>query len=239
MLPKRRRLDVEVLVPMKSMPASKSRLAPVLESPRRQALTLWMLKRVLWAVTAALGPGAVHVLGGDGPVGQTAVDSGVRWSEDPGKDLNSSLWLAMRDAYHRGVSATLFLPGDLPLLTSEDVRALVRASGEMERPVGVAARRDGGTNALLLPKAIAVVPALGGQSFRRHQTLVGETGAVLEELRLPNIAFDLDLPEDLYWLQSQDPGLGAEVSVEERRLADRDALSLAGGRSRDEIYDRR
>ena len=202
---------LEVLVPMKPLASAKSRLAPAVPDLRRQALALLLLQRVLDAARHAVGADACRVVGGDAVVRQVALSAGCAWDPEKGNDLNTSLWLAMGARFKEGAAATLFLPADLPQATPGDVTAVVAASVGLSRPVGVRASGDGGTNALLLPTACAFPPALGEQSFRRHEELAVARGAPLETPLAPGLAFDIDTPEDLAWAETTVTGFTGEA----------------------------
>ncbi len=196
---------------MKPLASAKSRLAPAVPDPRRRALALLMLQRVLDAARHAVGADACRVVGGDALVRRVAESAGCEWGPEEGNDLNGSLWLAMDARFREGAAATLFLPADLPQATPEDVTAVVAASVGLSRPVGVRASGDGGTNALLLPAACAFQPAFGEQSFRRHVELAAARGALLETPAAPGLAFDIDTPEDLAWAEIAIAGFTGEA----------------------------
>ncbi len=209
---------VDVVVPMKPLATAKSRLAPEVADATRRAVALLMLRRVLDAAGRALGPAACRVVGGDETVRRVAREAGWGWAPEPGHDLNSSLWLAMERCYEEGAAAVLFLPADLPEISPQDVTAVVAASRGLTRHVGVAARGDGGTNALLLPSGCAFPPELGDASFARHQALALAQGAPLETLAVPGLGFDVDTPADLEWARAHVRGFAAELEKEEQLL---------------------
>ena len=91
--------------------------------------------------------------------------------------------------------AVLVVNADVPCATSEDLRALVAATP----PGGTAivAAPDGTTNALSLASAALFEPLYGPGSAARFV----ERGAVPVEL--PNLAADVDTPEDLTRLRGR------------------------------------
>ena len=209
---------LEVLVPMKPLATAKSRLSPLVPAGRRQAAALAMLRRVLMAASEALGPEACQVVGGDEVVWGIARGFGCRWAPEPRYDLNSSLWGAMQDAIRSNAVATLFLPADLPMATPSDVEAVVASSDGLSRPAGVLARNDGGTNALLLPAALAFPPLLGEDSFARHAAELQARGTVLVKAGAPGLAFDVDFPQDLAWAEANVDGFASELDRWEQWL---------------------
>ena len=95
-----------------------------------------------------------------------------------------------------GAAGALVLPADLPLLSAEIVAEFLDEAGDA--PLALAADRRGtGTNALLLRPPLALAPAFGPGSFQRHRALAREHGLAVVTVRLPELAFDLDTPEDL------------------------------------------
>ncbi len=187
------------IVPMKPLADAKTRLWDDLPSLERQALVLLMLERVVTAAVGATARGACVVVGGDDVVREVAESSGARWAVDDTDGLNAALWSAMQAAYTAGAEATLFLPGDLPLITGDDVLALVDAGDHYAKAVCVRASSDGGTNALLQPAGTAFEPLLGQRSFEKHCQAATAAGAVLATPDLPRVAFDLDTRADYEW----------------------------------------
>ena len=202
---------LRVLVPMKPLNRAKTRLWADVSTVQLHGVILLMMDRVVRASVEALGQEACHVIGGDELVRGVAEAAGAVWNEDPGHDLNSSLWAAMTSAYDEGCAAALFLPGDLPQASSVGIAALDQASEGYTRPVGVRAASDGGTNALLVPSATAFGPRLGDQSFARHTAAAEDQGTPLVELELPELAFDVDSFDDLVWARKHLDGFSQHL----------------------------
>lgn len=190
---------LRTIVPMKPLAETKTRLWGDLPPLERQAVVLLMLERVVAAAVSATARGACVVVGGDEVVREVAEASGARWVPDDADGLNAALWGAMQAAYADGAGAALFLPGDLPLITKDDVLAMIAASDSYNRTVCIRASSDGGTNALLQPAGTAFEPLLGEQSFANHCQAAAATGAALVTPDLPRVAFDLDTQADYEW----------------------------------------
>jgi len=96
------------------------------------------------------------------------------------------------------------LPADLPLLTPDDVRALIDRA--VKPPVVVIApdRHGKGTNALLMVPAGQIEYDFGEGSFQRHCERATQSGARLEIVELHSLGLDLDLPEDLEMIRKLD-----------------------------------
>jgi 2-phospho-L-lactate/phosphoenolpyruvate guanylyltransferase len=94
----------------------------------------------------------------------------------------------------RGV---LVLPADLPLMTPNDILALIERATQPPVVVIAPDRHKEGTNALLICPAGLIEYDFGVGSFQRHCKRARQAGARLEVVTLPSLGLDLDLPEDL------------------------------------------
>lgn len=202
---------LRTIVPMKPLAEAKTRLWDDLPPPERQAVVLLMLERVVAAAVTGTARGACVVVGGDEVVREVAESSGAHWTPDAADGLNAALWGAMQAAYADGAEAALFLPGDLPLITDDDVQALVAASDGCAATVCVRASGDGGTNALLQPAGTAFEPLLGERSFEKHCEAATAKGATLVTPDLPRVAFDLDTRADYEWAKRNVAGFAQSV----------------------------
>ncbi len=197
---------------MKPLSDSKTRLSDRLTPEERANLTIGMLRAVLEAIKgASVDP--VWVLGGDQRVRKEAEQGGAHWMEELGNDLNDTLSRAFDLAFglHRGA---LYIPGDLPFLKSGDVQIVLDASRRQSNITLVPARRDGGTNAILVPNNVPFRPALGPQSFTRHLAKAAELEISVAICHSPGLGLDLDVPDDLDTSSRIDPGFLERLSVE-------------------------
>ena len=203
--------SIVAVVPMKPLSQSKTRLASVLSQRERVNLSLAMFGRVVGAAYQALG--AVWVVGGDDAVRKAAERIGAVWHEDPGKDLNDSLKFALDRACNAEVSA-IYLPADLPFVTSADIEKVVQASGEGETLTLSPAQQDGGTNAMLIPRCASFPPLLGKDSFNRHKRQAASLGIPYAVCLTEGLGLDLDTPDDLAQCDSLRPGFLSSLAFE-------------------------
>ena len=196
---------IAAIVPMKKLSDSKSRLAEVLTPQQRASLVLGMLRQVLAAIQET-GIDAVWVVGGDRQIQDVAEEMCCLWLEDLGTDLNDTLRLAFGKASEEG-RAALYLPGDLPFLKGSDIHSVLTATRRQNNITLSPARRDGGTNGILVPAGIAFTPDLGPKSFSRHLAKAGEMGISVAFCYSTGLGMDLDSPEDLETYQHIEPGL--------------------------------
>jgi 2-phospho-L-lactate guanylyltransferase len=180
--------DAHVLVPLKRLDDAKSRLAGVLPIGERSALMLELLSGVL-AVVKEAGVGPITVVSAE-----ELSPNGVAVFDDRGLAWNEALAAAMREVVTEPVAAVV--SADLPTLTADDVRALVAATPE--RGMAIARALDGGTNAVSMRPAGAVMTHFGEpQSAAVHALVTAEAGLAARILDIPGLAFDVDTPDDL------------------------------------------
>jgi 2-phospho-L-lactate/phosphoenolpyruvate guanylyltransferase len=218
-------MNLWLLIPVKPFSESKSRLAPVLTAEDRAALSRQLLEGVIaLAQETRVFQGIVvvsrdaHVLSLAGHLGVVALHETVSEVEallvkhsgnlagelvNAGNQkqettLNQALFSAQAHAQAAGADAILVLPADLPLVTVEDVQALIEPAMHQARMVVIAPSHDGGTNALLLRPPSAIPFAFGIQSYARHHALARAAGLPLTVVQTPSLTYDLDLPEDLW-----------------------------------------
>ena len=185
------------LIPVKELAQAKARLAPVLDDAARRGLALAVFRDVLAAALACPALDAVAVVTRDEEVLTIAGEAGAEGLPEPG-GLNEALTSAAETLGQRDAGRLVVLAADLPLATSDDIAAVAHARTD----VAVAPSRDGGTNALALPLPVGTIAfRFGLDSARRHLAGAEEAGLQSLRLDLPNLAFDLDTPEDLAQLR--------------------------------------
>jgi 2-phospho-L-lactate guanylyltransferase (CobY/MobA/RfbA family) len=120
--------------------------------------------------------------------------------------LNDTLTRAFERAYLQGNSA-LYLPGDLPFVKPSDVTSLLRSSERGSNITLAPARRDGGTNAIVVPHGIPFVPELGQRSFAKHLAQAASKEISVSIFYSQGLGFDLDTIDDLESYEHMEPGL--------------------------------
>lgn len=191
---------VVALIPVRGSSSAKTRLSSLFREEERLALVWSMLQRLTGEIAAS------------GVVDRTVVITrdpeavGARLAPDHARtilpqadegDLNAALQQGRDWAREQGYDVVLVLPGDLPLVTSDDIRAMIEAPG----PLVVATdRAEDGTNALRID-----LDGWSGEAFRfcmgpgsagHHIARARETGNHVTTLFRPGIAHDLDTPRD-------------------------------------------
>jgi 2-phospho-L-lactate/phosphoenolpyruvate guanylyltransferase len=181
-------MDAHVLVPVKRLDAAKSRLAESLDPGERADLVQELLSLVLASIEEAdVGP--VTIVSAE----PLELD-GIPRFDDRGLPWNEALAAAMAEVVTEPVVA--IVAADLPLLTGEDVRALIMATPECG--LAIARATDGGTNAVSMRPPGRVTTHFGEPgSAEVHERAAWMAGADAHVLERPGLAFDVDTPEDL------------------------------------------
>lgn len=183
------------MVPVKDLRGTKSRLAPVLDPAARAGLTLYMMGRVVSRVLEA-GVDAVGVVSPDPIVLDEALRRGATPLVQKSRGLNPALEEGRLWATENGASALLVLPADLPLIETEDVRAVLAESAGAPVVVSPDGARSG-TNALLLRPPEALPFLFGPDSFEAHLGAARDRDAEVRVCENQHLSFDLDTAGDL------------------------------------------
>lgn len=198
-------MKIWLIVPVKSLSASKSRLATILPAHERARLMRGLLQHVLTTAQASHYFAEIVVISRDSQVWALAHLAGVGALREEGHALNPALEQARRTAFGQNADAILVLPADLPLLTTADLQALVEMA-QTGPGVVLAPSSTDGTSALLLRPPHAIPFAFGPDSFARHCALAEAHGLPCRVYHSPTLAFDVDLPADWAALQKQPAG---------------------------------
>jgi 2-phospho-L-lactate guanylyltransferase len=186
------------IVPVKPLRRGKSRLATVLSEDERADLNRRLLAHTLDTLTTIPEIEHVLVISRDPAALALAREHGARTVlENGAPQLNVALARATIVAKNYATRGVLIVPADQPLLTMEDVRAMLERAKKPPVVVVAPDRHRQGTNALLVCPVGLIQYDFGEGSFQRHCERALQAGARLEIVELPSLALDMDLPEDL------------------------------------------
>ena len=193
------------VVPLKSPDNAKSRLAQVLAPPARRALFFAMAEHVLRTLATTPGLERTLVVTSSPEVGRFAAALGARFLH---QTTEAGTAQACRFALGSGLldpqAPVLFVSGDLPLASSNELGALLRRAESMPtRPSIVVApdRHRQGTNALWCSASHVVTPSFGTGSFARHSEQAHAIGVAVAIHEATDLALDIDEPSDLRHLR--------------------------------------
>ncbi|HEX2424426.1 MAG TPA: 2-phospho-L-lactate guanylyltransferase [Actinomycetota bacterium] len=185
-----------VVIPVKALAKSKSRLAPELTPLERGALTLAMLEDVLDSTLAVAG-WDTWVVSPDEAVLEIAARRGASAIPEEKGPLSQAIRQAEVLAKEREVDALAVVPGDLPLLTADTLTAALHTLGTVV--IAPSADRSG-TNLLLRRPPRAIQARFGPDSYQRHLALAQTKGLPVSTVERRELAFDLDHPGDILTL---------------------------------------
>jgi 2-phospho-L-lactate guanylyltransferase len=190
--------DLWAVVPVKELDRAKERLSCVLAPPLRQALMLAMLEDVLAALAATPGLGGIAVVTVDPRAARLAGRYGARRVETGARDGHSgAIAAAARLLAEEGRAGMLALPGDVPLVTPDEILALIAAHRPAPAFTIAPSRDERGSNAILCSPPDAVPLRFGADSFLPHLRAAEACGICPTVRHLPGLALDIDTPEDL------------------------------------------
>jgi 2-phospho-L-lactate guanylyltransferase len=186
------------IVPVKPLRWGKSRLAGVLTQEERTDLNIRLLTHTVDTLAAIPEIEQVLVVSRDPGALALARVHGARTVQEKGSpQLNQALTRATVVARNYATRGVLIVPADLPLITPEDLQAIMELAHDPPVVVVAPDRHRRGTNALLVCPVGLIEYDFGPDSFERHCERGRQSGARLEICELPSLALDMDLPEDL------------------------------------------
>jgi len=192
------------IVPVKPLRHGKSRLSGTLSEDERTQLNESLLEHTLETLANLKELEQVLVVSRDPHALAIARRHGARTvREDGSPHLNTALARATIVAKLHATRGVLILPADLPLLTRDDILALLERAANPPVVVIAPDRHEKGTNALLMSPAGLIEYDFGEGSYQRHCKRAKKAGARLEIVKLPSLGLDLDLPEDLELIREQ------------------------------------
>jgi 2-phospho-L-lactate/phosphoenolpyruvate guanylyltransferase len=185
-----------ILVPVKHLASAKQRLSSALQRSARTELAQAMLQDVLEAL-ADFGGDEVSLVTSDpfalGLVGSHGFEI-IR--DDANSSETDAIAMATRVCESRGIESTLVIPGDIPLITASELRAIY-ANAPPTGSLLVPAHDQRGTNAILRRPAPLFPLRFGNDSFVPHLAAAKATAKPCVVLPLAGIGLDIDTPEDL------------------------------------------
>ena len=206
-----------ILVPVKDLSNAKQRLASVLDQSSRTELAQAMLTDVL---AACAGCGDITVVTSDRFAMSLAAQFGFEVIPDNNnRSETDAIEMATRICEGRGIESTLVIPGDIPLVTSDEINQVLQEA-PTEGSVLVPAADGRGTNAAFRRPAGLFSLRFGNDSFKPHLAAARATDKPCIVLSLPGIALDIDSPLDLQELIAAFGDTHAQRLIRKWNLAD-------------------
>ncbi len=190
--------DIWAVVPVKEVADAKQRLGPAVPPHLRPRLALAMVEDVLAALAATPELAGIAVVTVEPAAAALAARYGARVLADGAREgQTGAVAAAARILARAGRGAMLTIPGDVPLITAAEVRAVIAAHDRTPDFVIAPAHDERGSNAILCAPPEAVALKFGDDSFFPHLDAARRAGLAPKILRLPGIGLDIDNPQDL------------------------------------------
>jgi len=186
------------VIPIKNLADAKQRLSGVLSSVERQALFQAMMEDVLGTLADCTLVDESLVVTSDPLVVSMVKRFGAAILPEP---ENPGLIPAVTEAAgflaRKGVNRMLFVPGDVPLISSDDLEVVLLESLNEPEFTIVPADDLGGSNCIVCSPPDCMKFGFGEDSFRRHLRFARELGIETRVVKLPALGLDVDTPDDL------------------------------------------
>ncbi len=210
------------VVPVKDLVNAKQRLADVLSAEERGALFRAMLEDVLVALAGAKGLQGLIVVTRDPEATTLAEGHGARVvGEDADCGHTAAVTAAARILAAEGAGALLTVPGDVPLVTSAEIEAVLAAHQAAPAVTIVPARDEAGSNCIVCSPPDAMPFRFGEDSFFPHLDAARRQGIEPSVLHLPGLGLDIDTGEDLAMLLARPGQSRAQAYVHSSGIAAR------------------
>jgi 2-phospho-L-lactate guanylyltransferase len=191
------------IIPIKPLRRGKSRLSSVLSENRREGLNQYLLTSTLKCLININKISHILVISYDPSALTLARKFGAKTVlENRNTNINRALRKATLAAMAINSSKILIVPADLPLITKDDILAVIGKSGDPPEIVIAPDRKMSGTNLLLINPIGAIKYNFGEWSFRKHIEQAERKKINIKICQRKNLSFDLDLPEDLEYLKT-------------------------------------
>ncbi|MCB1688387.1 MAG: 2-phospho-L-lactate guanylyltransferase [Halioglobus sp.] len=190
----------QALLPLKDLVQAKTRLSGLLRPSERRALAQAMAEDVLEVLAEHPAITQITLVSDDPGAELLAQKYGAAcWSENSlaCRGLNPLMQCASEQLLSRSEDPLLVLHCDLPLLTGDDISAVLASQRALDGLVIACDRQGRGTN--LLAFAAGTVPqfSFGADSCARHEASARSAGFPVAILQREGIAVDVDEPADL------------------------------------------
>ena len=199
-------MSTSAVIPIKQLEDAKQRLSGLLNSNERKLLFQAMVDDVLTAVEACTYIDNIVVVTNDQAVAELARGFGAEIRPEPEpRGLIEAVTETGKQLAAEGVECMLFLPGDVPLVTPEELEVVLEGFGVSGKPefMIVPASDLGGSNCVACSPPDCMSFGFGIDSFRKHLALARDRGIDPQVTKLPGIGLDIDTPSDISELMAE------------------------------------
>src|ERR1700716_1590600 len=190
---------IRAFVPLKHPACARQRLLEALTAKQRHSMYFTLARRIITALRDVPLVRDTVIVTSSAEVEIFAGHLGVRvMHQMRDEGINSACEAAIASTCALGITNALIVAGDLPLVSSESLTALLQGARLQERGVTVVPdRHHVGTNALVCTPADAIRLRFGPNSFAEHLRTAQEHGLTVRIFECAPLSLDIDEPEDL------------------------------------------
>ncbi len=216
------RLPLWALVPVKNLRDAKQRLASVLSADERYELFRAMLEDVLSVLSDSRGLAGVMLVTRD----EEAIALAARYrarvlEEEENRGHTAASGFGARALAEARMAGMLQLPADIPLVTPEDIDALLQIHGSAPAVTLAPSRDERGSNAVACSPPDVLPLRFGDDSYFPHLQRARELGIEPRIVHRAGFALDVDTPDDLVAFLSTPSGTRAYDYLVRTGIADR------------------
>ena len=210
------------IIPIKSLNQAKHRLKHVLYPDERQEFFKAMFEDVLSTMmsvpdfeqvaVATVCPAACIIAKKYGAIVLST-------SQDEGQTAAVERSAKILDA--REITSMLVIPGDVPLVTVEEIKIVLDLHEKAPSMTIVPAQDELGSNCIALSPTIAAPLRFGPNSYFPHLETARKLGLSLQSPKLTGLGLDIDTPEDLLVLSRQTVCTRAQEYLRKKKIMER------------------
>ncbi|MDG2046262.1 MAG: 2-phospho-L-lactate guanylyltransferase [Halioglobus sp.] len=196
----------QALVPLKDLVLAKSRLSGVLTRGERGLLAQAMVEDVLAVLSCHKDIVRITLLSDDPGATSLAQKHGADcWTEKSlgCRGLNPLIQCASERLLATGEAPLIVLHGDLPLLSSEDISAVLESQQKLNGLIVGCDTKGEGTNLLAFNAASTPAFCFGVDSCSQHVASVKSSGIPVRVMQRSGIGLDVDEAVDLRRIMEQ------------------------------------
>jgi 2-phospho-L-lactate guanylyltransferase len=192
---------VWAVIPVKQISQAKQRLSPLLSTEERRNFFSAMLEDVMNMMVKIdffekiiLATNCPHAISIAGRHGITHFETG------PDDGLNQAAGETVNHLLENGIRDMFLIPGDIPLITEEEINNVLRAHPSAPSLTIIPSRDKLGSNCILLSPPSRMPLKFGPDSYFRHLEIAQTNGLKINPMVFPGFGLDIDEPKDLFEL---------------------------------------
>jgi 2-phospho-L-lactate/phosphoenolpyruvate guanylyltransferase len=194
-----------IVLPVKHLQDSKSRLKDVLSDEQRSRFSYLLLIDTLDTLASSKHIQGITIISSDQSISILAEQINAEFIlTDKDSGYSADVKKAVFTVSGNNVDKIAIIATDLPQLSHSDLEILNNAHHQ-----GITlcpAEKDGGTNALIFSPPLTIPLLFGANSFKKHLQVAKDNSITVNVVDAAGVKRDIDRPDDLQWLREQTSG---------------------------------